>query len=71
MTFKPKSAKDLPAGAEVMTRRNVWTKQPGGLWTNGPGRIRTNTEVDDLLASGGVLMRVPVARANELEASRD
>lgn len=59
MTFQAKTAKDLPAGAEMQTRWATWTKQPNGLWTNSQGHTRTNAEIDHLLSSGGMLTRVP------------
>lgn len=71
MTFKPKTAKDLPAGAVVETFWTSWVKGGVSLWTNGLGDVFTDAEIDHLLSNGGMLTRVPTGSAAERGSSRD
>lgn len=63
MAFEMKTAKDLPAGAEVETFWSVITKQSHDEWTNRMGDPFTDAEVDAVLANGGMLTRVPTGTA--------
>lgn len=65
MPFETKTAKDLPAGAEVETFWSVITKNGPDQWTNRAGDRFTDSEIDDVLAKGGMLTRVPTGRAKE------
>ena len=65
MTFKPKTAKDLPAGAVVETFWSVITKNGPDQWTNRMGDPFTDVEIDHLLSNGGTLTRVPVGSHTE------
>lgn len=60
-----KTAKDLPAGAEVQTFWTTWTKQTTGLWVNGLGDTMTDSEIDVLLGNGGKLTRVPTGASKQ------
>lgn len=65
MSCHPKTAKALPPGAEVQTFWTTTTKISDDYWTNQVDDIFTDTEIDDVLARGGMLTRVPTGRAKE------
>ncbi|MGS2615137.1 hypothetical protein ACVCAH_11520 [Micromonospora sp. LZ34] len=59
MPFQPKTAKDLPHGAEVQTFCTTIIKKGSDEWANAEGDPFTDAEVDEVLARGGILTRVP------------
>lgn len=65
MPFETKTAKDLPAGAEVETFWTTITKIGDDYWTNQVDDVFTDQQIDDVLAKGGMLTRVPTGRTKE------
>lgn len=64
MPFQPKTAKDLPAGAEVTGRHRVWVKNRPGrneCWTSDLGEHLSDGAIDRLLAEGAFITRVPTS----------
>ncbi|MFG2046088.1 hypothetical protein ACGFIW_01490 [Micromonospora sp. NPDC048935] len=62
MPHETKTAKDLPAGAEVTGRHTVWVKgRPGHVecWTASTGGHLSDGTIDRLLSEGASITRVP------------
>lgn len=61
-----RTAKDLPTGAEIEHRGTAYLKGRGGIWACDsllpPNYDITDDDMDKVLASGGIITRVPVGR---------